>query len=69
MIQLTPKVSLDQHGASLTSLYRQTSKYAAEHKTAGNLLVVRDMENNVFGVYLNEAITKREGTFYGTGEA
>lgn len=64
-----PAVSLDQHGASLSSLYREAGKYAVDHKTAGNLLVVRDMENNIFGVYLNEPIAKREGTYYGSGEA
>ncbi len=36
---------------------------------AGSLLVARDMEDHVFGVYLNEPITKREGTYYGSGEA
>lgn len=62
-------VSLDQHGASLSSLYREAGNYAANHKMAGSLLVVRDMKNHVFGVYLNEPISKREGTYYGSGEA
>ncbi|BEI91727.1 uncharacterized protein CcaverHIS019_0405470 [Cutaneotrichosporon cavernicola] len=61
--------SLDQHGASLSSLYREAAKYAEGHQMAGSLLVARDMENHVFGVYLNEPIAKREGTYYGSGEA
>jgi hypothetical protein len=31
--------------------------------------VVRDAQDNVFGVYMNEAITRREGTYYGSGES
>ncbi len=64
----TPTVSLDQHGSSLSTLYRLVERYAVNHRTSGNLLVVRDSHGNIFGVYLNEAITKREGSYYGSGE-
>jgi hypothetical protein len=62
-------VSLDQHGASLATLYRQVEKHAKDHRTTGNLLVVRDNQGHTFGIYLNEPILKREGTYYGTGES
>ncbi|KAL7421153.1 oxidation resistance protein 1 [Cryptotrichosporon argae] len=61
--------SLDQHGASLSTLYRQVEKYAATNRTTGNVLVVRDGDGAIFGVYLNEPIYKREGTYYGSGES
>jgi hypothetical protein len=62
-------VSLDQHGASLSTMYRLIDKYAALYRGAGNLLVVRDGSDRLFGVYLNESIQKREGTYYGSGES
>ncbi|WVF65697.1 hypothetical protein IAT40_000428 [Kwoniella sp. CBS 6097] len=61
--------SLDQHGASLSTLYRLVEKYGQTHRTSGNILVVCDGEGNRFGVYLNESIVKREGTYYGSGES
>jgi hypothetical protein len=62
-------VSLDQHGASLSTLYRLVEVYARTHRTTGNLLAVKDSEGHVFGVFLNEPILKREGTYYGSGES
>jgi hypothetical protein len=62
-------VSLDQHGASLTTMYRLIDKYTTTHRGAGNFLVVRDGSERLFGVYLNESIQKREGTYYGSGES
>ena len=50
-------------------MYRLIDKYAAQHRGAGNLLVVRDGSDRLFGVYLNENIQKREGTYYGSGES
>lgn len=50
-------------------MYRLIDKYAALHRGAGNLLVVRDGSERLFGVYLNESIQKREGTYYGSGES
>jgi hypothetical protein len=32
-------------------------------------MVIRDSEDNLFGVFLNAAISKREGAFYGGGES
>nr|XP_031862300.1 uncharacterized protein CI109_002265 [Kwoniella shandongensis]KAA5529372.1 hypothetical protein CI109_002265 [Kwoniella shandongensis] len=61
--------SLDQHGASLSTLYRLVDKYAQSHRNSGNVLVVRDGQGNRFGVFMNEAIVKREGTYYGSGES
>jgi hypothetical protein len=62
-------VSLDQHGASLSTLYRQTEKYAKDHRMGSNLLAVKDSDGHVFGVFFNEPIMKREGTYYGSGES
>jgi hypothetical protein len=50
-------------------MYRLIEKYAGLHRGAGNLLVVRDGTNRLFGVYLNESIQRREGTYYGSGES
>jgi hypothetical protein len=50
-------------------MYRLIDKYAALYRGAGNLLVVRDGSDRLFGVYLNESIQKREGTYYGSGES
>ncbi|WWC73233.1 uncharacterized protein I206_107199 [Kwoniella pini CBS 10737] len=63
------QLSLDQHGASLSTLYRLVDMFAQTHKTSGNVLVVRDARGNRFGVFLNESIVKREGTYYGSGES
>ncbi|KAK4687988.1 hypothetical protein P7C73_g2131, partial [Tremellales sp. Uapishka_1] len=62
-------VSLDQHGASLSTLYRLIDAYATTHRSSGNMLIVRDGNGHIFGVYLNEAIARREGTYYGSGES
>lgn len=50
-------------------MYRQAEKYADAHRGAGNLMIVRDGGDRLFGVYLNEAIQKKEGTYYGSGES
>jgi septal ring factor EnvC (AmiA/AmiB activator) len=50
-------------------MYRLIDNYADLHLGAGNLVVVRDGNNRLFGVYLNESIQKREGTYYGSGES
>ncbi|KAI8982963.1 TLD-domain-containing protein [Pilobolus umbonatus] len=54
--------SLDQHGTSMSTLYRLT-----KNKKEPVLLVVKDAENNVFGAYLNEPL-KMGPRYYGTGE-
>ena len=63
-------VSLDQHGASLASLYRLVEKHRAsvEGRAAANLLAVRDSDDNLFGVFMTDSIQKREGSYYGSGE-
>ncbi|RSH95385.1 oxidation resistance protein 1 [Saitozyma podzolica] len=61
--------SLDQHGASLSTLYRQVEKSSSRRRGFGNLLVARAFSGMTFGVYMNESIVKREGTFYGSGES
>lgn len=58
--------SLDAHGTSLTTLYSRVQ--AGLQKTAGGcVLLVKDMENNIFGAYVNEAFKKSDG-YYGNGE-
>ncbi|WRT68916.1 uncharacterized protein IL334_005898 [Kwoniella shivajii] len=61
--------SLDQHGASLSTLYRLVDRYGQAHRSCGNILIVIDGKGNRFGVFLNESIVKREGTYYGSGES
>ncbi|EIW66885.1 hypothetical protein TREMEDRAFT_72262 [Tremella mesenterica DSM 1558] len=60
--------SLDQHGASLSSLYRLVTTHIPNNPSSTNLLLVRDGDNHVFGVYIAEHIQKKEGTYYGSGE-
>lgn len=62
-------VSLDQHGSSLSTLYRLIDIYAVNHQSSGNILVIRDGQGNRFGTYMNEPIVKREGAYYGSGES
>ena len=61
-------VSLDQHGASLATLYRLVDAHAANHRSSGNLIIIRDGQNCRFGAYINESIVKREGQYYGGGD-
>jgi len=53
----------EQHGFSLSSLYRNTSKLES-----ATLLLVRDSEMKVFGAMLPCSIRCKEG-YYGTGES
>jgi len=61
--------STDQHGASLTTFYRLLETYSRKNPQAGNILVVRDAVGRRFGVYMNEAIRRVEGTYTGSGES
>lgn len=61
--------SLDQHGASLTTLYHLTELYEAKHPQSGNLLIIRDAHDRRFGVYLNEGIKRIQGSYFGSGES
>ena len=60
---------MDQHGASLSTLYRLTENYSNSHRGAGNVLIAEDGRGNKFGVYMSETIVKREGSYYGGGES
>ncbi|ORZ14164.1 TLD-domain-containing protein [Absidia repens] len=53
--------SLDQHGASLSTLYHRAMD------SGPCIMVLRDDENQVFGAFLNEAI-RVDLSYYGTGE-
>ncbi|PHZ14653.1 TLD-domain-containing protein, partial [Rhizopus microsporus ATCC 52813] len=54
--------SLDQHGASLNTLYQK-----CKESSGPCLLVIRDSYGETFGAYLTESIHKNS-SFYGTGE-
>lgn len=63
-------VSLDQHGASLATLYRQAERSNdGRQQNAGNLVIALDGSGNAFGAYINEPISKREGAYYGGGDS
>jgi hypothetical protein len=67
---LTIEVSLDQHGASLATLYRQAERNNdGRHQNTGNLLIALDGKGNTFGAYINEPIAKKEGSYYGGGDS
>ncbi|SAM09582.1 hypothetical protein [Absidia glauca] len=54
--------SLDQHGISLTTLYR-----LVKNNKGPCLLAIKDADDQVFGAFLNESL--KPGThYYGTGE-
>lgn len=53
--------SLDQHGASLNTLYQKS------YNKGPCLLVIQDDQDQVFGAYLSEGIHIDTGC-YGTGE-
>ncbi|CAO3612345.1 unnamed protein product [Mucor fragilis] len=60
--EMTLLYSLDQHGISLSSLYR-----LVKANKGPCVLVIKDADDNVFGAFLNEPL--RPGTrYYGTGE-
>lgn len=56
--------SLDQHGISLNTLYTRCEAYAG-----GALMVVRDANDAVFGVWMGEGIRMSKGAYYGSGES
>lgn len=71
--------SLEQHGASLATLYNnsatQISHSGSEERTAsrnGYVLVVRDTSNKIFGAYVNEyfhpSTSQGSRRFYGNGD-
>ncbi|CAO3590597.1 unnamed protein product [Absidia cylindrospora] len=54
--------SLDQHGISLTTLYR-----LVKNNKGPCILAIKDAEDQVFGAFLNETL-KPTTHYYGTGE-
>ncbi|KAI8047610.1 TLD-domain-containing protein [Thamnidium elegans] len=54
--------SLDQHGASLSTLYNRTSQ-----NRGPCLLVIQDSNDEIFGAYLSEGV-HMDTSCYGTGE-
>ncbi|KAI9258747.1 TLD-domain-containing protein [Phascolomyces articulosus] len=55
--------SLDQHGASLTTLYRQCRSHRGPC-----VLAIKDANKNIFGAFLNEPFKTNNASYYGTGE-
>ena len=56
--------SLDQHGISLNTLYTR-----CEAHQGSALLVLRDSNDAVFGVWMGEGIKQCKGSYYGRGES
>lgn len=71
-IQLRPewrlKYSLEQHGASLKTLYEQSNPHARDHQQRGYLIVIKDARNGVFGAYSNEHLKPSDGRYRGNGD-
>jgi hypothetical protein len=62
-------VSLDQHGASLSSLYRHADNASSKAQGYGCVLIIVDGDGRKFGAFINESIVRREGAYYGSGES
>ncbi|KAH3686387.1 hypothetical protein WICPIJ_002640 [Wickerhamomyces pijperi] len=63
--------SLEQHGASLNSLYRilKDQKDKKIYDKNGYVLIIRDAHGGVFGAYVNEIFQPHElKRYYGNGE-
>ncbi|CAO3651848.1 unnamed protein product [Cunninghamella blakesleeana] len=54
--------SLDQHGISITTLYR-----LVKNNKGPCILCIKDADDKVFGAFLNESL-KPSSSYYGTGE-
>ncbi|KAI9492529.1 TLD-domain-containing protein [Zychaea mexicana] len=54
--------SLDQHGSSLTTLYRQCRSYRGPC-----VLAIKDADDTIFGAFLNETLQANSASYYGTG--
>ncbi|WVN87759.1 uncharacterized protein L203_102954 [Cryptococcus depauperatus CBS 7841] len=67
--QWTLLFSIDQHGSSLSTLYRRIEQHSIHHSALGYIIAILDGQSNQFGVYTKEPITKHEGTYYGSGES
>lgn len=61
--------SLEQHGASLHSLYERVKPDSSVPRRVGYVLVIKDRKNSIFGAYSNEAFHPNEHMRYsGNGE-
>lgn len=62
------KYSLEQHGASLNTLYNNI-KPTTKYDKGGYVLVIKDRKNGIFGCYTNEYFHPTDlRRFYGNGE-
>ncbi|KZV95774.1 TLD-domain-containing protein [Exidia glandulosa HHB12029] len=60
--------SLDQHGISLSTLYKRCALPADEETPRQALVVVRDADDGIFGAFIGEGVFQRRG-YYGSGES
>lgn len=61
--------SLEQHGASLHSLYEKVKPESSVPRRVGYVLVIKDRKNGIFGAYSNEPFHTNEHMRYsGNGE-
>lgn len=61
--------SLEQHGASLRSLYDNLAPESATPMRVGYVLVIKDRKHGIFGAYTNEPFHPTENRrYYGNGE-
>lgn len=61
--------SLEQHGASLKSLYDNVTPKSAQPMRVGYVLVIKDRKHGIFGGYTNEPFHPTENRrYYGNGE-
>lgn len=61
--------SLEQHGASLRSLYENVAPESATPMRVGYVLVIKDRKHGIFGAYTNEPFHPTENRrYYGNGE-
>lgn len=56
--------SLDQHGISLNTLYSRCDPHAGS-----TLVVMRDSNDVLFGVWLGDGVHPTKGSYYGSGES
>lgn len=66
--QWTLKFSLEQHGASIKTLYKQAEPAPADHQQRGYVLAVRDARGGVFGAYANEPLRPSDGRYRGNSD-
>lgn len=62
------KYSLEQHGASIKTLYEQSTPNVNDRRQRGYLLVIKDSRNCIFGAYSNELLKPSDGRYRGNGD-